>query len=387
MSRVVIAGGGFAGVSALKTLAKTPENNKGEIEISLIDKKPYFEFLPMLPDVAGGWLGPERLRQELKELASLSNANFIHDRIEKLDLEKKNITTTGQDIPYDHLILATGSETNFYGNNQLQNTCAHIDTVADAVSVLESMPKKNTPEETNIVVVGGGYTGIEVASNLDILLKKNNIKHRTYIVEQAKEALMTLPEWMRDEVNKELLKLGIETMCGRSVKEYDGGTVTLYSGETFRNAVCIWAAGVKTPQFIEDAGFPAERSRVVVDQNLRPAGNKIKDVFVAGDTAYFEYTEDGKPLRMAVMFSMGEGKTAARNVINSIKGKPLAEYRPLDLGYLIPVANGNAPGKVLGLNIHGFSGYLMHYFMCIYRAEPAKRWGIIKDIFFKISKK
>jgi len=387
MYRLVIAGGGFAGVSALRALARAPKSLRDKIEILLIDKKPYFEFLPMLPDISGGWLGPDRLRRSLDELAGSVGAGFVRERIDNLDLNNKIVKTAGQDIAYDQLIIATGSETNFYGNDFLRKRCSYIDNVEDAISVRKKILDKARKGSINIVVIGGGYTGIELASNLDILLRKNGLAHTVYIAERAKEVLMMLPGWMRDEVKKDLNLLQFVTLLLKYLNEYDVNTLLLESGKKIQDAVCIWTAGVKTPEFIDDLDVPKEKSRIVVDKYLRPLGFEEKGVFAAGDSAYFDSAGDGRPLRMAVMFSMGQGKIAARNILNSLGCKPLREYSPVDLGYLIPVANGNAPGMVLGVNIHGLLGYIMHYFMCIYRSETGKRTGILKDLFLKMINK
>lgn len=383
MSRLVIAGGGFAGVSALKTLSKAPKSLKNKLEITLVDKKPYFEFLPMLPDVSGGWLKPDRIRRGLREICKTRGAAFLEKRIDRLDLEGNTVRADGQDIPYDHLILATGSRTNYYDDHEMREKCICVDSVADAVSARELVLEKAGQGDINIIVVGGGYTGIELASNIDLLLKRNAKPNKIFIVERAREILATLPAWMRDEVKKELAGLGIEIICDDPVKSYDGSSLTLSSDRKIKDAVCVWAAGVKTPDFIDDLDIPKERSRILVDEYLKPAGSGINNVYAAGDTACFKGTGDDTILRMAVMFSLAQGKNAAGNILRQITGRPLTRYEPVDLGFLIPVASGKAPGKVLGANVHGSAGYLMHYFMCIYRSEPANRYAILKDLYHR----
>lgn len=385
--KILIAGAGPAGLSALKMLAKVRGRLKKDIEILLIDKKQYSEFLPMLPDVAGGWLRSELLKLDLASEAERRGAEFLQDEIEELDLVSKAVKTFSKEIKYDHLILATGSETNYFGNDKLQKQCYDMDDVDSAVNVREKVSERAARGKVNIVIVGGGYTGIELAGNLKVLLRGAKEEHKVYIVEKAEEVLMMLPEWMRGEIKQNVKSLEIEILSGDSLSEYDGSSALLSSGKRIENAFCVWAAGVKTPAFIEKLDLKKERSRIVVDKSLQPAGFQGKNVYACGDAAHFDHTPGGKPLRMAVMFSMAEGKVAAKNIIRSIRGKSLIEYKPVDLGYLIPVANGRAPGVVLGVKVHGLLGYMMHYFMCVYRSAPSKRAGIIKDIFFKLSKK
>lgn len=380
--RIIIAGGGFAGLSALRTLARERAARR-EFEILIVDKKPYSEFLPMLPDVAGGWLGPDRIRGDIERRAGSAGAAFLQAEIIQLDPDKQKIKTTLGDVSYDHIIVCTGAETNFYGNNVLREKCFSLYTVREAEELRDKALEKGCSGEVNIVVSGGGYTGIEIASSLDTLLKNNGVRHNTVIVEKSSEILMMVPGWMRDEAKKELTKLDITVITGASVSEYDGSTVTLSSGETIQRAICVWAAGVKTPRYIESTPFDTERSRIVVDKCLAPISGRWKNIFAAGDSAGFNHTKDAKPLRMAVMFSLEQGRIAALNTLNSIDKSPLIEYSPLDLGYLIPVASGKAPGVVLGAKVHGLAGYLMHYFMCVYRSLPAKRTGIIMDFLKK----
>ncbi|MDD4013864.1 MAG: FAD-dependent oxidoreductase, partial [Candidatus Omnitrophica bacterium] len=265
-TKIVIAGGGFAGISALKTLSKRSERSKRSIEITIIDKKPYSEFLPMLPDVAGGWLRPELLRTDLRRIAASAGAVFAQEEITGLDTAAGSLRTREREILYDFLILATGSETNFYANDVLSRKCLRLDTVEDAVSIREKVLQRGKSGEVNIVISGAGYTGVELASNLDILLKEKGVQHNVSIVEKADEALMMLPGWVRREVMEELGKMGIEILTGTSIREYDGSTAVLSSGEKVDNALCVWAAGVKTPSYVEASSLPKERSRILVEE-------------------------------------------------------------------------------------------------------------------------
>ncbi len=347
----------------------------------LVDKKSYFEFLPMLPDVIGGWMAPELLRYDLASFAKNEHVEFINGRIKGIDPGNKVIEAGGREIEYEYAVLAAGSETNFYGNTVLQNSCLKLDDVNDAVSIKETILRKAAAApEINILVVGGGYTGVEIATNIDILLRTRKNKYRVYIVEKGDEILMMAPEWMRASVRRVLGKAGIDLICGDALKEYDGENVILDSGKKIGNAVCVWTAGVKVPGFLERIPMSSQRTRIIVDEYLRPKGTSYRDIFIAGDNSFFEEKASGKALRMAVMFSMGQGKTAADNIVNSIRGKAPVKYRPVDLGYLVPMAQGKAPGVVMGAGVDGLCGYFMHYLMCAYRSEWRNKAGILKEL-------
>ena len=350
----------------------------------LVDRKPFFEFLPMLPDIIGGWMEPKILRRDLSSLVKKERAEYVKSEIKSIDPGNKVIKTDGGDIIYEYAVLATGSKTDFYGNSFLQRSCLKLDNVDDAVSVRETILQKAcAADEINILVAGGGYTGIEIATNINFALNKEGIKHKIFIVEKNKDILMMVPDWIRSEIKRELEKLGIKVRCGEALKEYDGEAATLESGRRITNALCIWAAGVKTSDFVKEMKVPTQRTRVVVDKELRPRSGIFSDIFVAGDNSFFEGGTAGKALRMAVMFSMGQGKTAADNIARSIIKKPLIQYSPVDLGYLVPVANGKAPGIIMGSRIHGLLGYLMHYFMCAFRSEWRNKAGVLKRLVLK----
>jgi len=125
------------------------------------------------------------------------------------------------------------------------------------------------------------------------------------------------------------------------------------------------------------------RGRIKVDEKLNIYGGKFTNLYLAGDCCSFIDSKTGAPLRMAVMFSLGQAKIAAQNIINFIKGEPLANYKPVDLGYVIPLAYCKAPGLVLGHNVGSRTGYLLHYCLCIYRSRISEQFKIIRDLIFR----
>ena len=378
---IVIAGGGFAGVNALERLYRRGAAIASDYDIILIDKRDYFEFLPMLPDVVGGWLNPQHLRIGLPEFAHNRRCKFIKGEIKALDLKKQCFGVDGNSINYDYAIISSGSETNFYNNNNAEKACFKLDNVDNALAIKgELLKRAKSSDIVNAVVIGGGYTGIEIATNMRLLLSSAKARFRLYIVEKSPEILMMAPEWIRAYVHKQLHKAQIEIICKDSLKEHDGKDAILESGLKIKNAFCIWTAGVKTPRFVEALDLAKERTRVKVDSRLYIADSGYSNIFVTGDAASFTEKATDKPLRMAVMFSMGHGKTAAENIINTILKKEVLEYNPVDMGYLVPMAQGNAPGIILGKNIKGFSGYALHYLMCVYRSAFRNKAGIIKDM-------
>jgi NADH dehydrogenase len=385
---IVIAGSGFAGVSAFRRLNRYRGTLvKYGYEIILIDEKDDFEFIPMLPDLIGGWMDPSRLRGSNSELAAQYGCSFIKGRIEALNPGKKTVSIGAEEINYEYLIIATGSCTNFFNNQPIQDACRKVDTIDDALRIKEELlALASKVPEVSVVVIGGGYTGIESATNILWLFRGIKTAHcHVTMVEKGPDILMAVPEWMRKETRKELEKLGVDMICEDSLKSYDGGTVALESGRSIKADICLWTAGVKLSPYLDGFKADKERTRIKAATTLKIKEPEYDGIFIAGDTASFQDKDAAQAIRMAVMFSMGQGKAAAENIVRSIQNKRLVEYKVLDLGYLIPMAHGKAPGIVLGMRVHGLLGYLLHYSMCIYRSECKNWFGIIKDLMFKMA--
>jgi NADH:ubiquinone reductase (H+-translocating) len=407
-NNIVIAGGGFAGVSALKRLCRFKKVLSGDMNLILLDKKENFEFLPMLPDIVGGWVRPEALRVSLKKICGSHNCEFINDEITGIDTVNRKVILVKDIIDYEYLLISGGSETDFFNNENAQKNCFKLDSVDDALILREEILKRaGMGGMINIVVAGGGYTGIESATNINYLLrgKKPDIvsfprkresrkreipafagmtsKYKIYIVEKEKEILKPLPGRIKKEVNYELRNLGIKVIPADSLLKYDAKTVLLRSGKKIGRAVCLWSAGVKTPSFTDGLNVEKERTRINVTDGLKIKSLKDNNIFAAGDTAYFFDRKINSGLRMAVMFSMGQGKTAAFNIMNSILKKPLKKYKPVDLGYIVPMAHGRASGVILGRRAGGRLAYMMHYAMCVYRSEWSNKMAVMKSVLMK----
>ncbi|MFA5276024.1 MAG: FAD-dependent oxidoreductase, partial [Candidatus Omnitrophota bacterium] len=262
---------------------------------------------------------------------------------------------------YDYLIIASGSETNFYGNENLRQNAYKVDNLEDVAKLINVIKSKDF---STYFICGGGYTGIEVATNLSVFLKRLRKKNRrVIIVEHAPSILGPLPEWMKEYTLNNLKKLDIEVFLNNSVEKVERGSVFIYGGKIFEKALLIWAAGVKTAPFIQNMNTEKNpQGRIKVNSFLRLKHN----CFVVGDAAYF--SDKKSFLRMAVMFSIYEGRCAAENILRSIEGKEPKSYKPLDLGYVIPMANNKSCGVILGLKLKGFIPTVLHFVMCSYRS-------------------
>ncbi|MCX5714200.1 MAG: FAD-dependent oxidoreductase, partial [Candidatus Omnitrophica bacterium] len=316
------------------------------------------------------------LKYDLEKIVLRQRCPFIKEEVVSLDPGKKEVRTKTRSINYDYIVLAPGSETNFYNNANLRSNAYKLDDVGDALGISGDLAVNRYE---SYLVGGGGYTGVEVATNLRVFLNKNKLAGKIIIVERAPAILGPLPDWMKEYVLHNLKALEVDVLLNTSIEKIEGDKVYLAGGKVFPRSKVIWAAGVKTPDFIQNLKVEKNpQGRIKVDKYLR----LNESCFVAGDAAFFQ--QGNTYLRMAVQFAITQGECAGLNVLRSIKGRGLAAYRLLDLGYIIPMANNRSCGRVLGVNLKGLLPTVFHFIMCLYRSYGLRnRFGVLKGLLKK----
>jgi NADH dehydrogenase len=369
--KIVIIGGGFAGLSVIQELWRRGVRQ----EVTLIDRKAHFNFLPLLPDVIGRDIHPSLLVYPLEKVARDYRLTFIQDEVVSLrEAERKIVTRSGQVIEYDILFVASGTQTNFYGNEQLNKEVLTLDSIQDAITIRRRI---ESAVYNRYIVIGGGYTGIEVATHVKRrLICRGDPDKEVLILERAPDILGPLPQAYKVYVKGALQKLNIQVLGNVMVDHIEKGRVSLKSGQVYEDALVLWMAGVRTADFV--GGLSGEKNpqgRLMVDSSLRLSGN----IFVVGDCAFFQHR--GSYLRMAVQFAMTQGITAARNYVRKEHGATLCKYWPVDFGYIVPLANNVGCGKVMGLTVTGLLAVIVHYAVCVYRSYGLRnRIGLLKDL-------
>ncbi len=301
--KVVIVGAGFGGLKLARRL-----NNKAGFEVVLVDKFNYHQFQPLFYQVATAGLDASNISFPLRKV--FHKTNNVRIRLAELQqvvaAENKIITDT-EEISYDVLVIATGADTNFFGNTQMAENAFPMKSTVEALQLryrllqnfenaLTVTDKAELQRRMNFVIVGGGPTGVELSGALAEMKKYVLPKDypeldfsqmNIYLLEGTAKTLSTMSEKSSAKSQKYLERLGVKVMTNTLVKEYDGNTVTLSDGNTLTAATVIWAAGIK-------GNVPAG-----IDQSLIARGNRIKinqrcqvhgydNIYAIGDIAYME---------------------------------------------------------------------------------------------------
>jgi NADH dehydrogenase len=343
---------------------------RGRIRATLVDVRPFSESLPLLPDLISGTVSSAACRYPLAEAGRRWGVRFVQARAEAIDTARRRVRTSRGVLAYDALILACGSRTNFRGRGDLADRCERLDGVDDGLSIVSRL-RSSAPR--TVVVCGGGYTGVEIVTHLwrrfPLRGRHAAARPRLVLVEYSDRLCPPLPQRFRAYTETQVRGLGVEVRLEDTVSAVEGETVSLASGARFERAMCIWAAGVTGPPILE--GLPGDRlaGRLVVDEDLRFGEREL----ACGDAAAF--LRGQSPIRMSVQHAIGGGEAAAENALRLLAGRSPRRFRPLDLGYLVPMAHGRSCGQVLGLPVYGRAATALHYLMCAFRSQSPEMAG------------
>ncbi len=355
---VVILGAGFAGLWAARALSRRAA--EGTLAVTVVNPRPTSDFHPLLPDVVGGRVRLASATYDLHAAADRWNLTFRQAAAHHVDADARTVDTDAGRIPFDYLLLATGANTNFHGRDDLQATALTLDTAEDTQRILRAATTR--PAQT-FVIAGGGPTGVEVASNLR--LRCHPARPRIVLAEYLSRLCGLLPPSHGRYILRNLRRMGIEVRLETTVENIDGKDVRLSDGERLPHAQLIWAAGVAPGEVAQSLPGGQNAGRAATDETLR-AGEGI---YAAGDAAGFTRPGEQQPIRMSVQHAIGGGTQAARNILREIDDKAPEPFRPLDLGYIVPMANGRSCGVALGVPVFGAPATGLHYLMSGFRSQ------------------
>ncbi len=402
--RVVILGGGFGGLNAAQKLKRAP------VDVTLIDRRNFHLFQPLLYQVATGSLSPGEIAAPLRGvLSKQKNAKVLLGEAADIDPDGKMIILRdGGAFAYDSLIVATGSETSYYGNNEWRQWAPSLKSVEEATAIRHKIlyafecAERATNEEDarawlTFVIVGAGATGMELSGALAEIANetlKNDFRQinprnaRIVLMEGGPRVLTAFPEDLSTKAEKLVSKLGVEVTKGVMVTCIDANGVTYKSGDEskrLRAKTVLWAGGVTTNEFGKKIGERAhaetDRSgRIKVNPDLTVPG--YPDIFLVGDLALSQ-DENGKPLPGVAQVAIQGGAYAAKTIRARLKGKKdLKPFHYFNKGDMAVIGRAAAVANVFGLHLAGLFAWLAWLFIhLIYIVEFQSRvlvfvqWG------------
>lgn len=373
--KLVIIGGGFAGLQLAKTLHNI------DLQILLVDKQNHHQFQPLFYQIASARLEPASISFPFRKVfQKYRNTDFrMADVIKILPEQKKILTSLGQ-ITYDHLVIATGCKTNYFGNEQMSEFALPMKTTQEAIKIrnriLINFEKDIFASEeekialSNIIIVGGGPTGVELSGAFAEL--KNSILPKDYpsldfsrlniiLLEGSNSTLNNMSLEAKLSSRKYLTELGVDVRTETLINTYDGNVAILNTGESIATKTVIWAAGV-TGNVV--AGLNPEdivRNRYVVDRYNRL--KSYSNIYALGDVAYMETPKYPNAHIQVANVAINQAKNLGDNIINTLKGKSLKEYEYYDLGLMATIGKHKAVVDLPFLKFHGVIAWYIWMFL------------------------
>jgi NADH:ubiquinone reductase (H+-translocating) len=324
--RVVVIGGGFAGINVAQDLGRLP------LDITLVDRKNHHTFQPLLYQVALGVLSPAEIAQPIRSiLRDYRNVEVLMDEVIGFDLQQQRVLVkTGAQLEYDYLVVATGSTHSYFGHDDWASLAPGLKTVEDATEIRRrvllafelaerQMQEAGIHPPLKFVIIGGGPTGVELAgaiSDIARLYMAKDFRHidpataEVQIFEGSPSVLASYPPDLQEKALEQLKALGVKVRTNAHVTDVQPGYV-MVGDERIEAAVTLWAAGVQASPLGKLLGFPTDRRGCVfVDQYLNPPGHP--EIFICGDLAHVE--EDGRQIPGVAQPAMQMGTYAAKRI-------------------------------------------------------------------------
>jgi NADH:ubiquinone reductase (H+-translocating) len=402
MHRVVILGGGFGGLYAAKALKNAPA------QVTLLDRRNFHLFQPLLYQVATGALSPGEVASPLRSvLRRQKNTQVLLGEAVDLDAERRAvIMDDGQMVEYDSLIVATGSADSYFGHDDWRRNAPGLKSIEEATEIrhkilyaFEAAEREHNPEKQRewltFVIVGGGPTGVELAGAL-AEIAHDTLRHdfrsihpqdaRIFLLEGAARILPSYPEDLSAKAKAALIKLRVTPQTGVFVTNIEDGGVTVKTStgnERISARTVIWAAGVKPSPFGDvlerRAAAPRDkRGQVLVNGDCSLPTHP--EIFVIGDLAYVQ--QDGKPLPGVAPVAMQQGSYVAKLIAERLRGGTLPPFRYRDKGSLAVIGRAAAVAEIGPLHISGLLAWLTWLFVhLMYLVEFSNRvmvfvqWG------------
>ncbi|MEM9362287.1 MAG: NAD(P)/FAD-dependent oxidoreductase [Bacteroidota bacterium] len=379
--RIIIIGGGFGGIALAKKLSGK------DVQVLLLDKHNYHTFQPLLYQVSTGGLEPDSIAYPIRKvLQGYPNFYFRLAEVMQIDTEKRRLETNIGGIAYDYLVVATGSQTNFFGNRNIESYGMAMKTVPQSLNlrslILENFEQALLTDDLherdalmNFVIVGGGPTGVELAGALAEI--KKGILPKDYpdldtrraqinLVQGSDRILPAMSEVASKKAERFLEKLGVNVWKNIRVSDYDGKQVTTDTDTSFEACTLVWAAGVKA---VSIKGLDAEEllsrgSRLKVNNLHQVEG--FEEIFAIGDVAQMESEEFPHGHPMMAQPAMQQGESLGENLARLVDGKPMKPFKYRDKGSMATVGRNKAVVDLKKFKFQGVFAWYVWMFVHLY---------------------
>ena len=397
--RIVILGGGFGGLEAARYLDESAAK-RGDVEVTLVSRDNFTLFTPMLDEVAAGDLEPAHICNPLRRL--LRRVTVLTGEIRAIDLAARRVTISygmGEltcELPFDHLVLALGSETNYFGIPGIAEHALGIKTIGDAIilraAVIEMLEAASVEPDPGrrkrmltFVVAGGGFAGVETVGAINDLARESLQQYgrvdprevRVVLIHGGKVILPELGEELGLYAQEKLRKREVEIKLETKVIAYAHGAVHCSDGEAIPAETLVWAAGVSPSPIVKSMPFELLGGRVVVDPTLEVL--RFPGVWAVGDCAAIVDPTSKLPYPPTAQHAIREGRRAGKNIWARLNGKPTIPFKYEAPGQLAEIGRRTGVAKIFGLKFSGVVGWALWraiYLMKLPRMEKKLRVGL-----------
>ncbi|HEX5415549.1 MAG TPA: NAD(P)/FAD-dependent oxidoreductase [Chloroflexota bacterium] len=371
--RIVVLGAGFAGLAAARRLAARAPDAR----ILVIDQHNYHLFTPPLFQVASCATNPYDIAFPLRAFAAPRAITFRQGMVAGIDFDNRRVQVAEETIPYDYLVVALGSTTNFFGNQSAQEHALPLKSLEDAVAlrhhiigVLERANRATDPDERRafltFALVGGGSTGVETASAFSDLLHRlvpaeypglDPRDVRVLVIESRGKLLGHMSDRLAAIALAKLQAMGVEAWLNTQAKDVQADCLATEDGRTVRAETIIWTAGVRAPEVIAHLNAPhGHAGSLAIDAYLRVQGHP--EVYAVGDNAAVEDARTHHPVPLLAQAAIQEGEAAAENLIRALRGEPALPFHYRPLGNAVSLGRTEGAVEVAGIVVDGIAGGL-----------------------------
>ena len=407
-TRILILGGGFGGIyTALRLERRWPRD--GAIEITLVNRDNFFLFTPMLHEVAASDLDLTHIVSPIRSL--LTRTQLFTGDVTGIDLEARQVRVAHGEashehvLEYDHLVLALGARTNFFGLPGLETHALCMKSLGDAIHVrnrliahLEEADAECSADARGplltFVVAGGGFAGVETMAGINDFVREARTFYprlageaiRMVLVHGGRELLPELGDGLGGYAHRQLASRGVEVHTGVHVTAVTDSDVQLSNGMSVASRFLVWTAGLSPHPLLERLPIALDHGRAIVDEALQVTGQP--GVWALGDCAVIPNPKTGKPHPPTAQHAIREGRVLADNILATLAGRPVRPFRFATIGQLAAIGRRTGVARVFGITFSGFPAWWLWrtiYLLKLPRLDRKVRvaldWTL--DLFFR----